>query len=166
MIPTIRPKKTKLNIELTDEHIKYIQQVLERSCTGSICISSSALYEASKLKFSIQTEPHQFKIALKQAFTSGKITGFETRTGRTGGICRAGAFVNHVSSKRTCSVSINNAKYKVSISENKIITFITFMGGVISDKGNVIINNKLYLLPKLNTIDVLINFLETNNEAE
>jgi hypothetical protein len=142
----VQPKRIKvehINL-LSDRDIAYIQKVLEQSCTGEICLSRSHLYETLKTPMNLQIEQYQFEQAITAAIKSRRIVGFETRSGRTGGICREGAF----SKKSTCIIGIGDLLYEAPISSSQVHTFITtVLNAIPGHSGNVKINNIKYILP-------------------
>jgi hypothetical protein len=150
---------------LTLKQTEYIQFILEQSCTGKICLSRSYLFEQLKEPLKLQIEQYQFEQAITAAIKSGKITGFKTRTGRSGGICRVEAFVNK---KNICSIIFAGNVYNVS-SENQMYGFITSVLNAkpaTANRGNIHINNIGYKIPSINTKQIIENFLINVCNAE
>ena len=175
-IISIKPKNKKQNIHelLSDEQIIYIQKVLETSCQGEVCISRARLFDELKKPLKLTIEQYQFEQALTQAIKNKRIVGFETRSGRNGGVCRLGAFAKHDAAQkqkrikkprksRHCLVTVNDNTYNVPISESQACGFImTVLNGLPANDGkaNVYINNGAYRIPNtIKTIDVLKDYL-------
>lgn len=93
-----------------------------------------------------------------------RLSGFQTRRGRFGGICRAGAFAGHdrrrtSENKRAkrkytwrrqsgCEVFIGEDRFCVEATEAKIISFIvTVAGGSASVDGKVTVGTKRFNMP-------------------
>ena len=83
-----RKDKAKPSDLLSDEQVKYIQKVLEKSCQNNVCIPKETLYEAIREKLKLNIALYQFEQALTDIFRQGKIPGFKPRAGRNGGIGR------------------------------------------------------------------------------
>ena len=93
---TIKPKRKYRKLEelLTEEQISAITEILDRSCVGNICVSRSQLYSELKEPLQLDMELYQFEKAITTAIKNDVIKGFETRAGRSGGICRKGVFLS------------------------------------------------------------------------
>jgi len=89
---SLKIKPDKFDSELTEKQLDGIQSVLENSCTGRFCISRSKLYESVKDLLGITLEKYRFEREITKAIKNGSLKGFETRPGKSGGICKAGVF--------------------------------------------------------------------------
>ena len=153
----VQPKSIKveyINL-LSNEDVSYIQKVLEQSCIGNICLSRARLYGELKEPMNLKIEQYQFEQAITAAIKAKRIIGFETRSGRTGGICRTGAF----SKKASCTITVGDVLYDAPISENQVHSFITtVLNAIPGYSGNVSINKIKYILPS-NMEKVLSNYI-------
>lgn len=137
-----RIKKDHLHLLSVDD-LSYIQKVLEQSCIGDVCLSRSQLYEELKGPMKLDIEQYQFEQALTSAIKNKRIIGFETRSGRTGGICRVGAF----SKKSSCTIAIGAVIYDVPVPEEQANLFLTqVLNAIQSYTGNIVINQTKYIL--------------------
>lgn len=146
------------------EQVELIQNTLDASITGTICIPKKILFESINEHHSLEMEQYQFELLLTKAIRSGSIKGYEIRQGRAGGVCRAGAF-DEIDAKKKSKVTVtfNNKTFSVPESKRKLLKEIISSGKEAeSGKGNVFLNNRLYLIPeKLNTLELLEQILKT-----
>lgn len=166
----IQPKKNNEQF-ITDEQWNYIQKVLEESCQGAVCISRERLFEELKGPLKLLMEQYQFEQAITQGIRNKRITGFETRSGRNGGICRAGAFKKQdearkikkrTRKKRFCTVTVGEKTFHVPIYESQALAFLSVLKAnpANNGKGNIYINDSAYDIPStIGTADVLEKFL-------
>ena len=173
---TIKPnrkKKSSPHDILTQAQLKQIHSVLDRYCVGQTCISRSRLYEEIKGPLGLTIEQYLFEQAITAAIKTGRLKGFETRAGKHGGICRAGAFDDHDRQrkekvaqrkprKKYCAVTIDSIKHEVSLKPDKIEQFVVnILQGKKAKKGHIAIDSTEYILPDtINTSKLLKEFVK------
>lgn len=156
MVPIIkRNKKKALESLLTDDQLLSIQSALDISCTGQFCISREVLYEQLKGPLALDIELYQFEKIMTYAIKSGKIKGFETRTGQNGGICRAGVFAEHDKKRRKtkediCTISIDDKVYRIKNNAAQVSALMlsVFRAEPTNNNPSLYINSVGYKLPK------------------
>ena len=167
-IPTIAPnnKPKKDDNLLTKDQLKFIQAVLEKSCTGQVCISRSKLYADIKDHLNLKIEKYQFEQALSNAINTRKIVGFEIKRGAYGGICKRGAFdVKPIKTrKRLCTITLPNKKViKFRAIEKDVIKVITnIFKATPTSNGNLFINNHSFQVPLTVNTDMILEFMVSN----
>ncbi len=155
---------------LTPEQVALIQTELEAALPEKemICIPYGKLYE--RMQNRISMEQYLFVKCVKDSIRLGKITGFETRNGRNGGICRLGVFKEHDDlRKRSCTVTIRGKTYRVHTTEAQIFAFIvSVLDGKPTTNGEnaVYIGNAAYKLPDyIDPAQILLNFMTNIHRA-
>ena len=143
--------KTDKTPVLSDEQIAEIQRTLDASIPegSDICLTRETIYRGLRERAGLDMELYRFERALTTAIRIGRITGYETRRGRCGGICRKGAFSKSSKSKGKCELTINGKTYQLGMSEHDAEQFLMgILGAKPARQGEVLINNKIYSLPK------------------
>ncbi len=167
-IPIIVPNKSLSSKEsLTEDHLKFILAVLEKSCVNNLCISKTKLYAEIKKPLNLKIEKYQFEQAITEAIRNKKISGFEIKRGAFGGICRSGCNNSKAASKKIrCTVTLTNKTSVMFLAaESKVIKLITetFKGTPATDgDGSLFVNNKAYKIPKSINSEYILEFLISN----
>ena len=155
---------------LSDDQLVEIRKTLGEQCQGEMCISRKALYILVKDRLNLDIEAYLFEQALTNALQSGKLPGFESRRGRSGGICKKGAFahkdrVAHKSSRPPgCTIRIEGELFHVNITTAQTVRFITRVlnGYPTMPPGDIAVNSTSFRIPKtIESKQALINHLET-----
>jgi len=147
---------------LTENHIKLIKDILKESCVGAACIKRCEVYEKLKELTAVDMELYRFEREITVALRDGRITGYETKPGRFGGICRAGAFkkIHHHVLIGDRAVHVGHLDIQGLIER--------VLGGKENDQGNIRLGGKQYLLPKTihaeRLLEALLNFLNKGNK--
>lgn len=130
---------------LTDEQIKYIAAVLDKSCINDACVTRASLYEAVKGDLGLKLEQYQFEQAITHALKTKRLKGFASKTGRYGGIGRASSIKRIKTKQKSCSITIHGKTYKTTFSERKLVKLVeNVLKGKKAESGNVVINNKIF----------------------
>lgn len=160
----LKTNRSNKQISFTKEQLELIQESLDISIDGDICIPKKVLFESIQEHQSLEMEQYQFEHLLTEAIRSDKIKGYEIRQGRGGGVCKAGVFKERDSRRKSrVTVTLNNKTYTVPESKRKLLSAIVGTGKEAeAGQGNVFVNNRLYLLPdQLNTLDLLEELLKS-----
>lgn len=167
-IPIIIPNKiTQSKDCLSEDNIKFIHDVLDKSCVNDACISKSKLYAEVKKPLGLKIEKYQFEQAITNAIKNKKIPGFEIKRGAYGGICRLGYNVpKTISKKIKCSITLSNKKIITFMAvESKVIKLITdtFKAkAAVNGDGSLFVNNRAYKLPKDIDSEYILEFIVNN----
>lgn len=143
------------NKALSNEQVAEIQRILDASIpTGStICLTRETIYrrlqERGLASLLLDMEQYRFERALTAAIRNERITGYEMKRGRGGGVCRKGTCKGKSSGH--CELTINGRTYRLPMSEQDAEQFIMgILGARPAQRGNgqILINNHVYTLPK------------------
>jgi hypothetical protein len=155
---------------LSPEQLAAIQEILEQELPENEpkCIPRSSLYEMMEDQID-GMERYLFQVSVTAAIKNGDIKGFETRHGRSGGICRAGVFDERDRQRqRQCVVTIKGKAYQVNASEAQVFAFLVAAldGKPTTDGADIYIGNAAYKLPpSLDGARVLENYLINKHNA-
>ena len=134
---------------LTGEQINEIQHILDASIPkdSDICVTRETVYHSLIKRYPLNVDVAHFEQSLTLDIKSGRIKGYETKRGRTGGICRKN--IKNTSCSCACELTVNNNTYKLPMSEKDAEQFIVgILEAAPSRKGQIFINNKAYVLPR------------------
>ena len=155
---------------LSDDQLAEIRKTLGECCQGETCISRKALYVLIKDRLNLNLELYLFEQAITNALQSDKLPGFESRRGRSGGICKKGAFVrrDHAARKSSrppgCTIRIGDEAFHANITTAQAVRFVTqVLNGKPSIKpSDIAVNSTSFHIPKtIEAKKVLANHLET-----
>lgn len=170
-IPIIVPNKIfhQKDISLSEDNLKFIRAVLEKSCINDNCISKAKLYSEIKKPLSLKLEKYQFEQAISNAIKNNKIPGFAIKRGAFGGICRvaySGSKNTAATKKVRCNITLSNSKAIGFMAvESKVIKVITevFKGTPAANgDGSLFVNNHAYKLPKNIDSEYILEFIIKN----
>jgi hypothetical protein len=166
---------------LSGEQLGVVQKILEESCVGEICIRRSIIFEETKKHIVLDMELYRFEQVLTHAIKKDLLPGFTTRPGRSGGICRTGAFSKRdeerkskhpVSVKKQCYITIDKLTYKVPIAEDAARNFILNIlqarpADGNRDIGDIFLNNEPFsLLNGITATMILKNYVFDSRGTE
>lgn len=167
-IPIIAPNKicAQKNL-LSDNDVKFIKAVLEKSCIDNVCINKAKLYAEVKKPLGLKIEKYQFEQAITNAIKNKRIQGFEIKRGAYGGICKAGnSSPKTIIKKIKCSVTLSNKKTITFMAvESKVIKLITEQfkaTAATNGDGDLFVNNHVYKLPQNVNSEKILEYMISN----
>jgi len=149
-------------IELTQKQLDYIQSVLEKHCKGEVCIKRTELFDKVCAKLNLTMEPYKFETAVTKAIKNNLLTGFQTRPGRNGGICRAGVFAEKdLHRKKYCDIIVGGQKQLLLKNEHNLIYFLVnvLKAKQVKSNGSIIINDKHFKVKDISPEEVFLSFI-------
>jgi hypothetical protein len=114
-------------------------------------------------------ELYLFEQALTNALHSGKLSDFESRRGRTGGICKKGAFARKDRTTRRsrpppgCTIRVEDEIFHVNVTTAQAVRFITQVlnGRPSVKRSDIAVNSTSFYIPeKIEAKKALINHLD------
>ncbi len=162
---------------LTDSTLEVIKKILEESCVGEVCVRRSVIYEAVKQHITLDAEQYQFEQALTYAIKNNLLPGFETRSGRAGGICRAGAFSKRDEDrkskqppiKKQSYITVGKLTYKVPLTQDAARGFIVNILQATptgAEQPDLFLNNEPFWFSKLTAKQLLENYISDSHGVE
>jgi len=105
---------------LSDEQVQILKQVLQETCTDEKTVPRSEIFDKFEKLAKSKIEKYRFERDLSELIRSARITGYEVKVGRNGGVIRTEPI-------ERVEITCSEGKYIGTMPSSKLAQLISYL---------------------------------------